>query len=193
MPRHITRPNYRKQGSDYLIELSLRSPRQMFNSLDPAPFLEKDLAREAVEYIVESVEELHIGTPMRIRIYLPAEEVDTALARDLPGAVRHYFDYRTHMTRRSLRSTLRQGRISLLIGLTFLILCLTIPAALQHTLQGTLLDVIEEGLIIIGWVSMWRPAQIFLYDWWPIRHLLQVHSYIRDLKVEVMAQGEAHH
>jgi hypothetical protein len=30
---------------------------------------------------------------------------------------------------------------------------------------------IEEGLIILGWVANWRPIEIFLYDWWPIvRH-----------------------
>ena len=189
MARHDARLNYRKQDNHYLIELSLKSPRQMFNSMDPAPFHEKDLANEAVEYIVESVEELHVSTPMRLRIYLPPEEVATPLANELPGAIRHYFNYRANMTRRSLRNKLQQGRISLVIGLTFLILCLTVPAALQQSLEGTLLDVIEEGLIIIGWVSMWRPVQIFLYDWWPIRHILRVHTRIRDLQVEVMAQG----
>jgi hypothetical protein len=192
MSRHDTRLNYRKQDGDYLIELSLRSARQMFNSMDPAPFHEKDLAKEAVEYIVESVEELHVSTPMRLRIYLPAEEAATPLANELPGAFRHYFNHRAGMTRRSLHSKLKQGRISLLIGLSFLILCLTLPAALQNILHGTLLDVIEEGLIIIGWVSMWRPVQIFLYDWWPIRHLLRVHTRIRDLNVEVLAQGETY-
>ena len=193
MARHDARLNYRKQGDDYLIELSLKSLRQMFNSMDPAPFHEKDLDREAVDYIVESVEELHVGTPMRLRIYLPPDEAGTPLANELPVAIRHYFSYRANMTRRSLRNKLQQGRISLVIGLTFLILCLTLPAALQHTVQGTLLNVIEEGLIIIGWVSMWRPVQIFLYDWWPIRHLLQVHTRIRDLEVEVIAQREHHH
>ena len=26
----------------------------------------------------------------------------------------------------------------------------------------------EEGLLIGGWVAMWRPLEVFLYDWWPI-------------------------
>jgi hypothetical protein len=28
--------------------------------------------------------------------------------------------------------------------------------------------VLAEGLLIIGWVALWRPVEIFLYDWWPI-------------------------
>jgi hypothetical protein len=28
---------------------------------------------------------------------------------------------------------------------------------------------LHEGLAIGGWVAMWRPLEVFLYDWWPIR------------------------
>ncbi len=29
--------------------------------------------------------------------------------------------------------------------------------------------VIREGLLIGGWVAMWRPLEVCQYDWWPIR------------------------
>jgi hypothetical protein len=29
--------------------------------------------------------------------------------------------------------------------------------------------IIRESLLIGGWVAMWRPMEILLYDWWPIR------------------------
>ena len=29
--------------------------------------------------------------------------------------------------------------------------------------------VARESLLIGGWVAMWRPLEVFLYDWWPIR------------------------
>ena len=38
------------------------------------------------------------------------------------------------------------------------------------------MEILREGLIIAGWVAMWRPIQVFLYDWWPIvrrRRMLQ--------------------
>jgi hypothetical protein len=25
------------------------------------------------------------------------------------------------------------------------------------------------SLVIGGWVAMWRPMEVFLYDWWPVR------------------------
>ena len=29
--------------------------------------------------------------------------------------------------------------------------------------------ILKESLLIGGWVAMWKPMEIFLYDWWPIR------------------------
>ena len=30
-------------------------------------------------------------------------------------------------------------------------------------------EFVREGFLIGGWVAMWRPLEVFLYDWWPIR------------------------
>jgi hypothetical protein len=32
--------------------------------------------------------------------------------------------------------------------------------------------VVQESLIILGWVANWKPLETFLYDWWPERRRL---------------------
>ena len=27
--------------------------------------------------------------------------------------------------------------------------------------------IVDEGLLILGWVAMWKPLELLLYDWWP--------------------------
>jgi len=34
--------------------------------------------------------------------------------------------------------------------------------------------VLGEGLLILGWVALWRPLEIFLYEWWPLRRRMNV-------------------
>jgi hypothetical protein len=34
--------------------------------------------------------------------------------------------------------------------------------------DGGFAALVREGLLIGGWVAMWRPLEVFLYDWWPI-------------------------
>ena len=39
----------------------------------------------------------------------------------------------------------------------------------RHFPDSRVAVLVREGVLIVGWVAMWRPIEIFLYDWWPIR------------------------
>ncbi len=42
-------------------------------------------------------------------------------------------------------------------------------AELRYALPaGTMRDILREGLVITGWVAMWRPLEVLLYDWRPL-------------------------
>jgi hypothetical protein len=57
-----------------------------------------------------------------------------------------------------------------LIGVVFLALGVVVGQALERMFgPGRLSAFLHESLLIGGWVVMWRPLEIFLYDWWPIR------------------------
>ena len=34
--------------------------------------------------------------------------------------------------------------------------------------DGTIRQILREGLMITGWVAMRRPLEVLLYDWWPM-------------------------
>jgi hypothetical protein len=60
--------------------------------------------------------------------------------------------------------------MSLVIALTFLAASIAVGDAIANYLPGSrLAEIVREGLLIVGWVAMWRPLEVFLYDWWPIR------------------------
>lgn len=182
---------YRREGDLYLVEVHLRELRALFNSLDPAPFLDKDLDDEAEQYIVAAVEEFPLATPLKLVLHVPAtapHDPDQALLTD---SIRGYFDYRAAHAGRRLNLLLRQGRLSLLIGVGFLFACLGGRSVVNGTLAGTLRDILAEGLLISGWVAMWRPLQIYLYDWWPLVRHRRILRKIRDLPVELRVTGRA--
>ena len=82
---------------------------------------------------------------------------------------------------------LREGRLAALLGLAFLVFCLLARGVANHYLDGFLGHVLDEGLLIIGWVALWRPIEIFLYDWWPLRRELLIHRRIERLPVSLQA------
>ncbi len=165
MPAARRRPDaYRSEGDTYLIEIRLRELRQLFNTLDPAPFHEKDLDPAAEEYLVGAVRE--IGPhPSRVLLHLPPGTTDDQ-ACEAVAAIRLYFINRSRHAREQLRQLFVRGGISLLIGLAFLATCLAARELLVASV-APLDAIMSEGLLILGWVAMWKPVEIFLYDWWP--------------------------
>jgi hypothetical protein len=180
--RSLQHSVYRREGATWLVEIRLRELRQLFHQLDPAPFREKDLDPAAETYIVEAVREIGQRHPCRLVVHLPAAERDSEDARTLPVAVSHYFECRAQQARIELRQLLRRGVASLAIGLAFMFACLS----LRRSLAGSgMNETLTEGLLIIGWVALWRPVEIFLYDWWPIRRQQRRFEAIARMPVEV--------
>ncbi len=178
---------YPKEDGVSLIEIRLDSLSQLFNSLDPAPFRDKDLDREAEEYLVGAVDDFPLSAPLKVVVYLPASKHMADTPALLSEAIHRYFEYALAMERRKLRFALREGRISFLIGLAFLFVCFSLRQAVQSFDPGTFRDIAAEGLLISGWVAMWRPIQIFLYGWWPGRHLCRLYEKLARIPVELRA------
>lgn len=165
------------------IEISLRSIDQLFNSMDPSPFHEKDLDRAAEEFIVSWAQEFPRGEPMALNIHLDHVPEHEDAPELIQRAVHHYFAYRAKLNRRDLKRLLRDGRTSLLIGLTFLAACLFTAGLLAETHRAW--SIVREGLTIAGWVAMWRPMEIYLYDWWPLRRRAQILAKLSHMDVQV--------
>ena len=175
---------YRRDGAVCLIEITLRELKQLFNNLDPAPFHEKDLDPAAEEYIVSAVREIG-SQPSRLVLHLPPGATDDE-ARGVVVAIRNYFAGRTRHVREQLRLLFVRGVISLLIGLAFLAACLSVRELLMATVQpGD--AILSEGLLILGWVAMWKPVEIFLYDWWPDLDRRRVFERIAHMQIETNA------
>jgi hypothetical protein len=160
-----------------VIEIRIAELRQLFNAIDPSPFRQRDLDPRAEEFIVDWARDLPMDKPWALVVHLdrPAGRPDEAAA--LREAIHEYFGQRVVASRRTLRELFRRGRISLVIALAFLTASIAVGDAVAGYLgDGRLGEVIREGFLIGGWVAMWRPLEVFLYDWWPIRadgHLLQ--------------------
>jgi hypothetical protein len=77
----------------------------------------------------------------------------------------NHFAHRAQITELEFKRLLKQSRTSLLIGLLFLAACLFLSKMLLGHEADTWAAVVRERLTIAGWVAMWRPMQIYLYDW----------------------------
>jgi hypothetical protein len=169
------------------LELSIVDPMQLFNSMDPAPFHERDLDAQVVDYIVDWAQEVAPNAPLGLLVTVHQELAPAYSAGLICDAVHTSFKRRALAKRRALKRLLREGRISLIIGIAFL----TVAIFVSDYLGGMIANknyawLLQESVVIGGWVALWHPLNIFLYDWWPIRAERRLFERLGEMQVQVV-------
>ena len=184
MPPEGTAPESRGH-----LRLSLQRIGQLFNSLDPSPFREKDLDDDAEQFLVSWARELHPHADLRLTLYLKEPPAEPEPERWIVDAIHHYFAERAQMIQAELHALLRRGRTSLLVGVPFLVVFTLLAQVVARQLEDPSGALLSEGLLIVGWVAMWRPLEIYLYDWWPIRDRMRLYRRMARMPVELRVTG----
>lgn len=167
------------------IQLNLRDINQLFNTIDPSPFPEKDLDRSAEDFILSWAQEFPINEPVDLIVHLRKLPEGHQARHLVEEAIHHYFAYRARLNQMEFRRLMRQGRTSLIVGLSFLGLCLLTSQLFLAHQSDMLPNFIQQGLTIAGWVAMWRPMEIYLYEWWPLRHRGKIFHKLSHMPIEV--------
>jgi hypothetical protein len=168
------------------IALRIENISQLFDTLDPFPFPNRDLDKHAEEFIVDWARELPRHGRITILVHLPASEMQKREAQTLSDAIPTYFEYRADASAGDLRELFRVGRVALAVGLAALAVCLSASQMVAGQLGDTGFSrFVEESLIIVGWVANWRPIEIFLYDWWPIVRRRNLYRRLANADVQL--------
>jgi hypothetical protein len=154
-------------GDDCPIQVRIPTLEQLFNPMDPSPLDERSLNTEVAAWIEEWAEDIDRHHDLDVEIYV---NDGRAAGREatIAAAIQHHFEYRQWQLGRELHGLLREGRLSLLIGVGALA-TFTAASRLVGESGNAAVQVVHDGLSVLGWVAMWKPLNIFLYDWWPLR------------------------
>lgn len=171
-----------------VIEVRVPEVGRLFSAIDPSPWYERDLDGDAEEFIVGWAREEPRGAALELLVHVdhpPSADDRTGQVRE---AIHAFFMHRAARARWQLRALLRVGRTSLLIGIGVLAGFIAVGDLLVWWADGgRLAEIVRESLMIGGWVAMWRPLEIFLYDWWPIRAEARLYDRLAAMPVTVRA------
>ena len=168
-----------------MIEVHVSDLPELFNSFDPTPFHKRDLDPDAEEFIASWARDVDAKIPLELQVH--ADRAAPNATEVVHGAVRDHFGRRAKETRQRLTQLFRVGRTSLLIGLAVVAASVIVGDVVEKMLSESRFgSVIRESLLIGGWVAMWRPIEIFLYEWWPIRAEAQLFDRLSAMQVRVV-------
>jgi hypothetical protein len=168
------------------IRVSVRCPEQMFNSIDPSPFYERDLDEGAERFILAWARDVPKDQQLKLEVTV-AEPGPADGLQHIGEAVHQQFRRRSESASVELRQLFRRGRISTVIGLSFLAASVIVGDVVFHALGEThAARIIQEGLHLLGWVSTWKPIETYLYAWWPIVGDRRLYDRLNSMPVEVV-------
>ena len=175
-----------------LIEVHVTELRLLFNPIDPSPPREKDLESKVEDFIIGWARSVRRDARLALAIYVD-QPGPTSDAEAVGDAVRTFFGQRSLSSGRRLSQLFRVGRTSLVIGIVFLAVAVIIAELVNRAYgEQPVGALVRETLIIGGWVAMWRPLEIFLYDWWPILAERRLYDRLSRMPVRVTFKTSTH-
>lgn len=170
----------------HTIDIRLRELPQLFDSLDPSPFRDKALDREVEAWLIESAGEFPVHAGLRVLVHGPAEL--EAHVGDIASAIHAHFALSATLAERRHRRRKRVGRLGMLLGLVVLGVALALRTLVsQWPPPGG--EVLAEGLLILAWVALWRPAEVALFDQWESREYLRLLRKLSQVPVAYALSG----
>jgi hypothetical protein len=174
-----------QSASGETIRLTVEELNELFAWMDPTPLPHRDLDEDVARWIVGWADDLRDEKPPAIEIQIKGP-VDSAEADVLEETFHRYFRREAEFRSRELGKLLRDGRTSLIIGLAALAGFQLLSTFLGKVGQSPFSQFLQEGAAIAGWVAMWRPMEMLLYDWWPIRRLRNTYRRLANSPVRMV-------
>jgi hypothetical protein len=153
----------RRLKNSAVVRIKVRQLSQLFNSLDPSPFWDRDLDGEAAQFIEEEFRDRLSADTWRLVVQV--QEGSTS-AEDLQTALKSHYLRQANSARLALREHLWMGQLALIGGTAVFLVSMATRAVLRNSWAG-ISPWVEEGLVVLAWLALWRPAEALLYGWVP--------------------------
>lgn len=108
--------------------------------------------------------EFSISSPLKIVIYVEENETKDLPKDSIREAIRSYFSYRIDLQRGDPKTFIKRAQLFLLIGLLVLVSCIGVAQSLKFPSPPGAIGILPEGIVIFGWISIWKPIELILFD-----------------------------
>lgn len=177
---------YPIENDKAVIELKVSTIHQLFDERDPAPFRDKDLDDDAAEYIFVSAQEISADRIARLRIFVEEALTEKQL-QTIRYAVNTFYSYESDLMSKRITALISIAFKSLLIGISFMTASIIGSHFVSLKSESFVGLFFKESIVLVGWVSMWRPVSLLLYEWWPLVDTLNIYRKLSELEVDVVS------
>lgn len=186
MQKHIQEIEVRLNNEDHLFVIPEANPLQGEVAFEPG-----------IDTIYDLVRKTPVRKEIHLRLFLPKERITPELPPKIADAIARYCDFQTAKITGNLEIQSRQGRRALYYGITILVVCLILSGLglyISSNVSSAGLiafgGFMYNGFMIIGWVSLWTPTSMLLFERWPDWISRNTYQRIHDMKIEILPRAK---
>lgn len=178
--------------ADDSVDLYLSDIHNFFQTPEVDPFLGENIEASGIDQLIDTMnarpDSRRIG---RIVIHLPEPMIEPNLSARVRTAITNYCDAQIRLDVQKVREIWLEGRRALKIGLVFWAICLSLSLLFEEVIftRHAIGRLFGEGFIIAGWVGLWRPAELLLYDWRPFAREKKRYQEIKAMEVAIVPRA----
>ena len=170
------------------ITLHLDRASQLIRRWRASPFLKRRLRGDVEKFIIERATAVPRRCDVKLILHLPKPE--EAKEHQISEGFHEHFAFRRDEVEKELRRARRFGLGSLVIALVFLsVVILLVQIIKGYVPPGHLATTLTEGLTILGWVALWRPGELLLYEWYPLKRDARVFTKLERAEIQIISEG----
>jgi hypothetical protein len=147
--------------SEFAIRLT--SIDELFWEFDARPVAERSITGDVRWAMLDEWDRVRKRQPQALVIYAPASERATTDEKAVSTAIHASLDSASGPLKR-VDPLSRQEKVAARLGVAFWFLSIVISTAIDRSSEDVLAEGISQGIILVGWVALWRPAERFMVE-----------------------------
>lgn len=174
---------YVKTEDDKLIiDISVAKYIELFDEWDnTASYIKKDIDSDLADYLYDCFEE---AKKQEFIIRITTAKKDLRKQEKVVKSMKIYFNYMAGKEKHSLKRNVKSTVIYSLMGLLFIMFSVLLRKG--NGTEELWKEVFIEGLVIIGWVTLWQVTTNIISEWHKI--ITDYNIYKRIANTEVIFQ-----
>ncbi|MBN2509371.1 MAG: hypothetical protein JXB03_03805 [Spirochaetales bacterium] len=157
---YLAKRSYPQDKKNVYIDIDLDRYTDLYEEWDFSPQKKRDLDQDLFTYLIECSREIPLKRKVIIRMHLPESIRNNEKEKNAVTGIQRYFAYQyqknAYLRKKSLRSLVLYGGFGLLF--------LSGGVLLQNQLgESPIATILNEGLIIGGWVLFWECFDIVFF------------------------------
>jgi hypothetical protein len=172
--------HYRMEGSTVCIDIKIDFYREVFNSWDFSPMINRDLDDDLFEYMEACCREIPKRYKISIVLHIPQKVMIPEKEELNTGSFRNFFKYKIRKLKIAKRSLFMAAIQYFFFGIFFITLSFLTERLVPIS---ELFSVLREGFNIGGWVLFWELFHTLFFRKSKIEESMIVLERLHDAKI----------